>query len=410
MTDGPRQSWSLLAGTGLVLLCTIPAVLAPWLWPYDPVLDADLMVAEESPSLTYPFGTDDQGRDVFVRVVHGGRVSLLIGVVTQLVNTAIGLILGVSAGYFGGRWDDAVSFLTNLMLAIPSLIFALAIMAILGPGLGSLLIALALTNWAYTCRIARSQALSLRSREYVQAAKVLGYGDLRIMATQVLPNMLGPIVVIGTLGDGLGDPWRGGAVLPWARRTATAGQLGKHAVRRARQPVLRTLGLDISRHRHLRLRARTKSAGRRTARSFRPALGDPAVSALLEVSDLQISLDRGRQQVVAVDEVSFALSAGEVMGLVGESGCGKSLTALSLIGSAATAARRCRAVGSCFRVKALHEFNNKQWQQIRGTEIAMIFQEPMMALNPVMSVGAQIAEMFQLHRNASRREARTLCN
>ena len=202
MTVRIQKSWSLFGGAGLVLLCTIPAVLAPWLWPYDPVLDADLMVAEESPSLAYPFGTDDQGRDVFVRVVHGGRVSLLIGIVTQLVNTVIGLILGVSAGYLGGRWDDAVSFLTNVMLAIPSLIFALAIMAILGPGLGSLLIALALTNWAYTCRIARSQAMSLRSREYVQAARVLGYGDIRIMATQVLPNMLGPIVVIGTLGMG----------------------------------------------------------------------------------------------------------------------------------------------------------------------------------------------------------------
>ncbi len=202
MTVRAAHAWSLLAGSGLVLLCMIPAALASLLWPYDPVLDADLMVAEEPPSLAYPFGTDDQGRDVFVRVVHGGRVSLLIGVVTQLANTAIGLNLGVSAGYFGGRWDDIVSFLTNVMLAIPSLIFALAIMAILGPGLGSLLTALALTNWAYTCRIARSQALSLRSREYVQAAEMLGYGDMRIMATQVLPNMLGPIVVIGTLGMG----------------------------------------------------------------------------------------------------------------------------------------------------------------------------------------------------------------
>jgi peptide/nickel transport system permease protein len=110
--------------------------------------------------------------------------------------------LGLSAGYWGGWWDDLVNALTNLMLAIPSLIFALAIMAVLGPGLASLLIALGLTNWSFTCRIARASALSLKSQGYVQAATVLGYGDLRIMITQLLPNMLGPIIVIGTLGMG----------------------------------------------------------------------------------------------------------------------------------------------------------------------------------------------------------------
>ena len=95
-----------------------------------------------------------------------------------------------------------MSGLTNLMLAIPSLIFALAIMAILGPGLLSLVIALALTNWSYSCRLARAQVLSLKSQGYVQAARILGYGDLRIMFTQLLPNMLGPLIVIATLGMG----------------------------------------------------------------------------------------------------------------------------------------------------------------------------------------------------------------
>jgi peptide/nickel transport system ATP-binding protein len=128
------------------------------------------------------------------------------------------------------------------------------------------------------------------------------------------------------------------------------------------------------------------------------------VSALLEVADLQISLDRGGQQVVAVDEVSFTLSAGEVMGLVGESGCGKSLTGLSLMGllQPPLGVSGGRIM---FQGQALHEFDNREWQRIRGTEIAMIFQEPMMALNPVMRVGAQVAEMFRLHRGASRREA-----
>ncbi|UEM08896.1 ABC transporter permease [Bradyrhizobium barranii subsp. barranii] len=182
---------NLIIGGALFALAILVGLLAPWLAHTDPVLDANLMNAEEPPSWTWWFGTDDQGRDIYSRVVYGARVSLTVGIVSQLINSVIGVALGLSAGYWGGWWDDFVNGLTNLMLAIPSLIFALAIMAVLGPGLTSLLIALGLTNWSFTCRIARASALSLRSQGYVQAATVLGYGDLRIMITQLLPNMLG---------------------------------------------------------------------------------------------------------------------------------------------------------------------------------------------------------------------------
>lgn len=197
-----KLRFNLLVGGLLCLVIIAAGVFAPWLAHTDPVLDANLMNAELPPDATFWFGTDAQGRDVYSRVLHGARISLTVGIVSQLINTMIGLALGISAGYWGGWWDDFVSGLTNLMLAIPSLIFALAIMAILGPGLGSLLIALGLTNWSWTCRIARSSALSLKKQGYVQAAKTLGYGDIRIMFTQILPNMIGPILVIGTLGMG----------------------------------------------------------------------------------------------------------------------------------------------------------------------------------------------------------------
>ena len=193
---------NLVIGGALFAVAILVGLLAPWLAHTDPVLDANLMNAEEPPSWIWWFGTDDQGRDIYSRVVYGARVSLTVGIVSQLINSVIGVALGLSAGYWGGWWDDVVNALTNVMLAIPSLIFALAIMAVLGPGLTSLLIALGLTNWSFTCRIARASALSLRNQGYVQAATVLGYGDLRIMITQLLPNMLGPIVVIGTLGMG----------------------------------------------------------------------------------------------------------------------------------------------------------------------------------------------------------------
>lgn len=189
-------------GGGLFAVALAVAVTAPWIALTDPVMDANLLNAELPPSWEFPFGTDAQGRDIYSRVVWGARISLTVGVVSQIANSIIGVSLGLSAGYWGGWWDDFVNGLTNVMLAIPSLIFALAIMAILGPGLVSLLIALGLTNWSYSCRIARAQALSLKSQGYVQAARILGYGPLRIMFTQLLPNMLGPIIVIATLGMG----------------------------------------------------------------------------------------------------------------------------------------------------------------------------------------------------------------
>ncbi|MBZ3694279.1 ABC transporter permease [Phyllobacterium calauticae] len=197
-----RLRFNLLFGGAICLIILTLGVFAPLFVHHDPILDANLMNAELPPNADFWFGTDSQGRDVFSRVLYGSRVSLTVGIVSQLINSCIGLLFGISAGYIGGRWDEFVSGLTNVMLSIPSLIFALAIMAILGPGLGSLLIALGLTNWSWTCRIARSSALSLKSQGYVQAAKTLGYSDIRIMITQILPNMIGPILVIGTLGMG----------------------------------------------------------------------------------------------------------------------------------------------------------------------------------------------------------------
>jgi peptide/nickel transport system permease protein len=203
-----RRAWrinlrfNLVFGGLLFALAVFVGLFADLLAHTDPVMDANLLNSEEPPSWKWWFGTDAQGRDIYSRVVHGARISLTVGIVSQFINSIIGVSLGLTAGYFGGWWDDLVNGLTNLMLAIPSLIFALAIMAILGPGLGSLLIALGLTNWSFTCRIARASVLSLKSQGYVQAARVLGYSHARIMITQLLPNMLGPIIVIGTLGMG----------------------------------------------------------------------------------------------------------------------------------------------------------------------------------------------------------------
>jgi peptide/nickel transport system permease protein len=195
-----RGRLSLVVGGLITAAVIFMALAAPLISPYDPVNDADLTVAEQAPSIHHLFGTDSQGRDLLSRVIYGSRISLSVGLVSQLINTLIGIILGVTAGFYGRWWDDCVMGLTNIMLSIPSMIFALAVMALLGPGLINVYIALGLTNWSFTCRITRSQVLGAKSLDYVKAARIQGYSKARIMFTQILPNVMGPILVVATLG------------------------------------------------------------------------------------------------------------------------------------------------------------------------------------------------------------------
>jgi peptide/nickel transport system permease protein len=189
-----------MLGGAVTLVIVLMAVFAPLLAPYDPIDQADLLHAEESPNRAFLFGTDTQGRDILSRVIYGARVSLAIGLITQCLNSLIGVLLGLTAGFLGRWWDDLVMGLTNIMLSIPALVLALAIMAVLGPGLFNVFLALGFTNWSYSCRVTRSQVLAARSLDYVTAARALGQGRARIMLQQILPNIVGPILVIATLG------------------------------------------------------------------------------------------------------------------------------------------------------------------------------------------------------------------
>jgi len=191
---------NLMIGGAITLVIVLMAIFAPLLSPYDPITQADLMHAEEPPSRAFLFGTDTQGRDILSRVIYGAQVSLSIGLITQCLNSLIGILLGLTAGFVGRWWDDLVMGLTNIMLSIPALVLALAIMAVLGPGLFNVFLALGFTNWSYSCRVTRSQVLAARSLDYVTAAQALGQGRAQIMLQQILPNIVGPILVIATLG------------------------------------------------------------------------------------------------------------------------------------------------------------------------------------------------------------------
>ena len=194
--------FNLYSGLFVVAVLVFIGLFAPWLAPHDPITFADLNNSGLPPGSDFLLGTDEQGRDLLSRIFYGARVSLIVGLVVQSMNTFVGVTLGMTAGYYGGWWDEVVQGLTNLMLSIPTIVFALALMTILGPGLLSLFIALGLTDWAYSCRVSRAQVLSQKSENYVQAAATIGYSTGHVIFREILPNIAGPLVVIATMGVG----------------------------------------------------------------------------------------------------------------------------------------------------------------------------------------------------------------
>ena len=153
------QQKNLFFGGVIILLVTLVAVFAPMLTSYDPINDADLMMMEMPPSSEHLFGTDSHGRDAFSRVLYGARVSLSVGLITQVINTIIGVTLGLIAGYFGRFWDDLIRGVTNIMLSNPGFVVALAVMSAVVAGVCNMYRGLCITNWSYLCRWTQARDL-----------------------------------------------------------------------------------------------------------------------------------------------------------------------------------------------------------------------------------------------------------
>jgi peptide/nickel transport system permease protein len=187
------------AGFIIIMLVFLLAMLAPVLAPYDPN-DIDVKAILLSPSWQHWMGTDGLGRDVLSRMLYGGRISLLVGLVAVGIATAIGIILGAVAGYYRGWVDTLIMRLVDVMLSIPSFFLILAVIAFLTPSIINVMIVIGLTSWMGVTRLVRAEFLSLSGREFVLASRTLGAKDARLIFTHLLPNSLTPIIVSSVLG------------------------------------------------------------------------------------------------------------------------------------------------------------------------------------------------------------------
>lgn len=194
-----KRDRTALTGLFFVCLLTLTAIFAPWLAPQDPYAQ-NLENNLAGPDSEHWFGTDRFGRDILSRVIYGARISLTIAVLSQSLALMIGLLVGTTAGYIGGKVDTILMRVVDVMFAFPDLLLAIAIMAAIGPGFANVFIAIALVGWASIARLVRGQVLSVREADYIQAGRALGLPGWRLIGRHILPNCISPVIVAVTLG------------------------------------------------------------------------------------------------------------------------------------------------------------------------------------------------------------------
>ena len=199
------RSKNIVIGASIVLFLTVVAVFAPWIAPHDPATQYDDGFENGLPippfrNPKFILGTDNLGRDVLSRLVYGTRISLIVGVGSMLLATAVGVVLGLISGYFGGKVDMLIMRLTDIIMAFPDFLLTVATVGSLKPGLGSLFFSIAIVRWASIARMARSQTLLLKELEYVDAARAIGVSNGAIIRRHSFPNSLAPIIVSLTMG------------------------------------------------------------------------------------------------------------------------------------------------------------------------------------------------------------------
>ncbi len=350
----------------------------------------------------YFLGTDAFGRDILSRLIYGARVSLLVALLALTAGGGVGLAIGIVAGYVGGAVDSILMRLVDAAFTFPAILFALLLAVTMGQGLGTLVIAISLLLWASFARVIRGEVLALRQRDFVALAKVRGCSSLRIMATHILPNVLNTFMVLVTLNIGVVIIAEATLSLPRRRHPAADPDLGPDDLRGPRPHRRGLVGRPDPGHRHHAPGAVGQPVRRLAARPPRsPAAPAMSGDTVLEVRDLHTHFFLRRGVVKAVDGVSFSLKRGEVLGLVGESGCGKSLTALSLMRLLPKGGARTIKGEVLLGGENILERTPAEMREIRGRRISMVLQDPQTSLNPVFSIGDQLREAIERRRKGA---------
>ena len=193
-----RNNPTSLVGLAIFLAVILAAVFAPWIWPVDP-LDQDVVERLVGPSLAHPLGTDSFGRDVLARLLHAGRISLLIGISSIALAMLVGSAIGIAAGYIGGWFDAMVTSLLDVLLSFPTLLLGLMVVAMLGSSVENLVLAIALTELAPFARVARAPTIALKNRDFIEAGRALGFSDLRLVVVHIIPNLISDVIVVASL-------------------------------------------------------------------------------------------------------------------------------------------------------------------------------------------------------------------
>ena len=423
------------ARTGVVVLAPliIAALLAPVISPGDPARITGAPAAAPSPA--HWFGVTPKGQDVLAMTLWGARSSLAVGLGAGVLATLVALVVALASAHLGRTVDGLLSVATNVFLLLPGLPLLVVLAAYMPPGWGSTLIVLVVTGWAGAARVLRSQAMSLRGTDFVEAAVVSGERPVRIMAGEMLPNMASVVMstllgcvnaAIGAqaglefLGLGRSDSVSWGTNLYWA---ATDGALmtgrwwtfvpsGLAIALVAYALALINAGVDEATNPGLR-RAASGAPGRQRppTPAAEPDSGNRAVpEPVLRIEDLSVEYDAGDRpggggRVIGVDRFSLAVGRDEVMGLAGSSGCGKTTVAaaiMRLLGPAARITSGRVLVGG----RDVLTLEAGELRRLRWREIAIVPQAAMNALNPVMTIGEQIADVLTTHDGLRRRTAR----
>ncbi|WP_086771481.1 dipeptide/oligopeptide/nickel ABC transporter permease/ATP-binding protein [Streptomyces bobili] len=423
-----RRPLAIVCLAYLAILVVI-AVAAPMLLPHVGTERAgDLGTALQGPSAAHPLGVDSLGRDVLQRLLVGTRVTLVGVVEAMAVVLALGIPIGLVAGYLGGKTDRAIIWLADLVLSLPAIILVIVVLSVFPQSVTAAMVTLGVLAAPGLVRVVRAATLPVREQLYVAAARVSGMSRTYIITRHVLPRVMGPIVVQasllaatallvqtglaflaliaappepswgGMVADGVGalfqQPW-----LIWPPGLAIAltvlafGLLGD---------AVRDAGTEgWSAKSALPLGDKHRSAPTRAAAAVPARIND----SLLSVRDLTVSYATPTGPIRAVDGVSFDIARGETVGVVGESGCGKTTTALAII-ALLGGGGRIDSGHVLFDGRDLAALSESELQAVRGTEIGYVSQEPMVALDPAFRIGWQLAEAVRINTGMSRAKSK----